>query len=850
MFRTNFLALLPLLLAMSFAPAMAAAQTLPCEGWATIPGQTNPYHEGHGYAAAFYDFDGDGPEPEQLVIGGASLNMLGAGAGNIYRWDGQRWHVIGGGFDKAVYALKVYNGVLYAAGEFAVAGIQDMHLIAQWRNGVWAPVAADDGTMIRQSNSIEYVRALEIYDGKLVIGGRFTLSGVSPNPNIVTWDGSTFGALGTGVDGYVRAMTTHREELVVGGDFSSVAGRSARNLARWNGSAWAPVGPSAINQGTSYTVRALASYDGALYIGGDFTSVGTGQGSLPARYLAGLDDTGWFQPAGGVDRGIVRALLPTNRGLVVAGQFKMVGSMQHRGLATLRNGAWSRELGDVPQWDTDVNTPSIAAMIQHEGSIVFTGYFLAAGGAGGAVVTMKSPDRWVSFAGNGLAGIANNSSYNSPDIESVFATALYRGEYYIGGTFRSNGGDILGGLAKWNGRTWVPVTGWEGTSRVYSLRVGDDKLWVSGRLKPPFSVDQPGEVLAAVFDGTTWRWAPSQTEIYGTRDASFWNHRIVMAGSDRLHTWNGESWEQLPPASPPGRGGFGIVASFNGDLYSSRDSASGLVLLRYDQGQWTEFPDIYVNPFVNTVIHENRLAIHGNSDLVLWDGTSVQSRYGAGYINSLMSAGGSLYFRVSDTGHRPPWPDVLVRFLPEGRFVSIPRFNPGGDEGRPVGEFFGHLFASHRLWNPPRPDADGTALFVQGRPTIIGQPVATAACPHQPLRLDIVAVGMGMTYQWRRDGVPIEFATESVYEDVFPGDSQPGLYDCIITNPCGEVVSEAVRYAPCVADHDCNGFIDFFDYADFVADFETGSPKADTNRDGFLDAFDFALFVESFETGC
>jgi hypothetical protein len=297
---------------------------------------------------------------------------------------------------------------------------------------------------------------------------------------------------------------------------------------------------------------------------------------------------------------------------------------------------------------------------------------------------------------------------------------------------------------------------------------------------------------------------------------------------------------------PPGQQGFAIFASFRGDLYSSH----GEILFRYVQGEWQIVPGFDVFPFVSPAIHDDRLAIFCNPGLILWDGAGNQSLLRIGYINSLMSAGGHLYFRVSDTEHRPPWPDALVRYVVDEYPVHLPRFNPGGTEGRPVGEFFGHLFASHRLWTPTRPDTDGTALFVSGPPTIIGQPLATAACPRQPLRLDVVAVGMSMTYQWRRDGVPIEFATESVYEDVFPGDSRPGLYDCVITNPCGEVVSEAVRYAPCLADYDCSGFIDFFDYADFVTDFETGSSKADTNHDGFLDAFDYALFVESFESGC
>jgi hypothetical protein len=57
----------------------------------------------------------------------------------------------------------------------------------------------------------------------------------------------------------------------------------------------------------------------------------------------------------------------------------------------------------------------------------------------------------------------------------------------------------------------------------------------------------------------------------------------------------------------------------------------------------------------------------------------------------------------------------------------------------------------------------------------------------------------------------------------------------------------------CAADFNGDGFLDFFDYDDYVACFEgSGAPgcNADFNADGFVDFFDYDDFVESFETGC
>jgi hypothetical protein len=67
------------------------------------------------------------------------------------------------------------------------------------------------------------------------------------------------------------------------------------------------------------------------------------------------------------------------------------------------------------------------------------------------------------------------------------------------------------------------------------------------------------------------------------------------------------------------------------------------------------------------------------------------------------------------------------------------------------------------------------------------------------------------------------------------------------------VTSDAATLTICAADFNCDGFLDFFDYSDFVECFETevcGGGSADFNGDGFVDFFDYADFVGAFETGC
>ncbi len=73
-------------------------------------------------------------------------------------------------------------------------------------------------------------------------------------------------------------------------------------------------------------------------------------------------------------------------------------------------------------------------------------------------------------------------------------------------------------------------------------------------------------------------------------------------------------------------------------------------------------------------------------------------------------------------------------------------------------------------------------------------------------------------------------------------------------NPCGRQDIWLVRRIPqvgnCAADTNVDGFLDFFDYDEFVRAFEIGIPAADFNRDCFVDFFDYDGFVEAFEMGC
>ncbi len=168
-------------------------------------------------------------------------------------------------------------------------------------------------------------------------------------------------------------------------------------------------------------------------------------------------------------------------------------------------------------------------------------------------------------------------------------------------------------------------------------------------------------------------------------------------------------------------------------------------------------------------------------------------------------------------------------------------------------------------------------------PSITAQPLPRYVCPSGSTNFTVAATVVGggaLTYGWQWQfegdtqwvpivaglnsfaGVPQFDATGttttrvSLRPPVGPGGVRqwpnPGYrVRAVVSNDCEPVVSDSASLTVCAADFNCDGFLDFFDYDEFVTAFETGGGlEADFNRDGFVDFFDYDDFVLAFETGC
>ena len=121
---------------------------------------------------------------------------------------------------------------------------------------------------------------------------------------------------------------------------------------------------------------------------------------------------------------------------------------------------------------------------------------------------------------------------------------------------------------------------------------------------------------------------------------------------------------------------------------------------------------------------------------------------------------------------------------------------------------------------------------------------------------EISAVGSNpFTYQWRKNAVAIDTAANPTaaaatlaLARVGPADA--ASYDCIVSNSCGAIISNAAALTICPSDFNCDRTTDFFDYLDFVEALASTDRAADFNNDGDVNFLDYLDFLQAFAFPC
>jgi hypothetical protein len=228
------------------------------------------------------------------------------------------WFAMGNGFGATVQAIERFNNSTYAAGDFVNSGATALNHIARWDGAAWQPLtSANNGQQGVNGN----VYALKTYNGSLYAGGGFTTAAGLSSGGLARWDGTNWNIVGGNFSGTVFALEVYNGELIIGGTFPGLNG--AQNIAKYNSTTG--LYSNLATGGTDSQVRALCiGPDTLLYVGGAFSHAG----GVAANRVARWNGSAWSSVRGGVDGNAtqVASLVSFHNEVHVFGTFGQAGA--------------------------------------------------------------------------------------------------------------------------------------------------------------------------------------------------------------------------------------------------------------------------------------------------------------------------------------------------------------------------------------------------------------------------------------------------------------------------------------------------------------------------------------------
>jgi hypothetical protein len=263
-------------------------------------GIRSPHNSSTVLSLAVFD-DGSGPA---LYVGGNFVHAGGLVANNIAKWDGSTWSTLDNGIPGFVTALGVFDDgagpALYAGGLLFDNSGTPTNGIVKWDGSSFATVGGGmTGTI-----AVPRVLDFEVFDDgsrpALYAGGLFTTAGGVEASSIAKWDGSTWSALGNVVNRFrLYALTVFDDgsgpALYAGGERISSGDTVNNSIARWDGSSWSAMGTGINGSGAllSLQVNALTVFDDgtgpSLFTGGIFLEAGGATSNFIAEWTGCAD---------------------------------------------------------------------------------------------------------------------------------------------------------------------------------------------------------------------------------------------------------------------------------------------------------------------------------------------------------------------------------------------------------------------------------------------------------------------------------------------------------------------------------------------------------------------------------
>ncbi|MCH2557915.1 MAG: InlB B-repeat-containing protein [Alcanivorax sp.] len=391
----------------------------------------------------------------------------------------------------------------------------------------------------------------------------------------------------------VRALAEYQGDLYVGGTFAQVGGQQVYYVARWNGYRWEKLG-----DGVNNAVYAMTVYDGKLIVGGSFTTAS----GVSALRIASWDGAQWAPLGDGLNSSVVD-LTVYNGELIAGGIFTSAGGQSVNRIARWDGSNWHAMGG--PDHGT-VNSVS-----EFNGDLIVVGSFYMVNGENHNYITRWDGSSWSSL-GEGLNTTVNDA-------------VTFQGKLYATGQFTGSGGSGLPYIAVWDGSTWSPVGG--GLSDAgYSLYADNDRLYVGGQFETADGISSLG---IAAWDGSSWQAVGDGLGLYaGTvirlyRITKF-NNEIVVGGLldkngavNLVRLNNGSAWQAFQSAFVDGP--TRVAAEHDGDVIVGGDftQISGVAanrIARWDGSQWHALGDGFNSVVTSIVSYQGELYAAGAFD--------------------------------------------------------------------------------------------------------------------------------------------------------------------------------------------------------------------------------------------
>ncbi len=461
----------------------------------------------------------------------------------------------------AVHAIAIGGRNVYVGGAFAGVNQTLANNIAHWDGQQWDNMLGGTGCAASYSCNDE-VDAILAVGSDIYVGGRFAKMGALQVQNLARWDGQAWRDVEGGVTcsnspscGYnrsavVNALAIQGDALYVGGQFDTVGRSTAHNIARWDGHAWSTLGSSQ-NNGVDGPVNAITVVGSDIYVGGQFTRA-DGQS---ANNIARWDGQAWHDLAGGVSEPV--AALTYGYGLVY------VGLSQTGTAGGLVNGSlfgW-----DGQTWlDSYVHEGSIRSILIDGPRFYIGGSFVAA--SDGSTLNAALA-KWSGGVGGHWVAMPGLATTN---YTTVYALANSGDTIYVGGNVSKFGDREIRGLAVWNGADWAALN--DGTDNgvhgpVYAVAIDGSDVYVGGHF------NQVRDILAnniARWDGTQWHALGEGVacDLAYPNDCSSGSVRAIVVAGNRVYiggqfnraghqaawdiaVWDGSAWSAVGVMAQP-----------------------------------------------------------------------------------------------------------------------------------------------------------------------------------------------------------------------------------------------------------------------------------------------------------